>query len=1131
MPFLYEGGSSIKGKTVKFIIYIFLVISISLLITRYVEADSDISWNNIRQVDLMHQQKSYDFSQYTNYSNSTINITQYPLGQSNYNDVQMRDDTRLQYMTKFNVTNDEIISVVGASNDTNLIGGENTNNGKELYWSIGEYDINGNLLYDGDWRQTNERWVIGKTQNSIEYGAVGYAKGIGQKKREADVAYIMVVFRWNDGNLSYEGGYTSINKDDFLNIFDNLFLCIQDFNYNFDGNGGEVKADLSKRLGISNESSLRLETSFPLPTLSNYRFVGWKVVSSTNKRNMQLNQTYCNDQVLKNGKFYSSFFGDMNLQAQWEETSPPQIQAAGTDWINTDYHLQLHVQDGESGIQKIELKNVSADASDLKEEQERGLAVDAGINAESDTATDMSNDNYMTVSEDGEGFTYAIPNYNRENTYIYDEVDYSLVFDPQFYAAKYEDLKEFTTKQLLAHFVNFGMKEGRQASVNFNLQTYRENNADVAESYAEDFEMYYIHYMNFGAAEGRKACDIKNMSEMVQMSLKLGIATTEYNGINYEMLYDPVYYAIHNPDVVAEFGFSPDLLMAHFVTYGMEEGRQASANFAPTAYLEKYEDLRDVFGTDIRRYYEHYQNYGAAEGRSASDSSNLSYVLTQEGVHSYVVQATDNHGNRADTQIEVKIDKSAPQISCPVQVLLNNNGIAEFQAQAKDQYSGMKSLQLLDEQQSVLAQGSGELAYTFSKEGNYFIVATDLAGNPARQEIKVITSKAPQKTIEVNFVDAQGKREYQVSADNALLDAPAIRMDTGWKNVSNVEAVRWTTDPNDFGLQSEQPENYLPAEGKENLKIDDAITYYAIYRATATLIYDTNGGTKTTNTEPVEGLVYKNISAPLTLQSQSVVLADCSREEIEESGYRIQYIFTGWKQKDESGIHEVVKKYDQSEQLGRAGQSNQSDQSDQPSQTDQSDQPDQFYEAEEGSADGTTGSNKIDYQKGEVYDLSENVTLVAAWKEKKEPIQYTIAYEKNCEGLVEQMPESVSVKYDQEIALSDFVPVRPGFTFMGWNLSADGMDSSFQPGQKVKNMTDVSDDRIILYAQWQQKKFKLIQSGSTVYHTNIVVRTEGDENWFSKVGRLSQTEQKNITEDQYIQIWHCDRDGQIWREK
>lgn len=1099
----------------------------------YTEGETRLQWDNLKEIDISAGGNYYDFSENKEFSNQTVNITQYPIGNSFYDNLQMYDETRLEYMVKFKVKSGQAINVVGATDDNTLQGGVNTNNGKVLYWSIGEYDESGNLLYDGGWTKTDNNWVIGKSVNMKQYGAIGYALGIDPSLRTQQVAYITVVFRWNDGDISYQGGSVSINENEFLDTFKNVYLCFNDFTYNFDPDGGNIENIVCHRLGLTQSSSVNdfSYASFPLPTLSNYRFVGWKVVSSTNKRNMQLNQTYCNDQVLKNGKFYSSFFGDMNLQAQWEETSPPQIQAAGTDWINTDYHLQLHVQDGESGIQKIELKNVSADASDLKEEQERSLAVDAGINAESDTATDMSNDNYMTVSEDGEGFTYAIPNYNRENTYIYDEVDYSLVFDPQFYAAQYEDLKEFTTEQLLAHFVNFGMKEGRQASVNFNLQTYRENNADVAESYAEDFEMYYIHYMNFGAAEGRKACDIKNMSEMVQMSLKLGIATTEYNGINYEMLYDPVYYAIHNPDVVAEFGFSPDLLMAHFVTYGMEEGRQASANFAPTAYLEKYEDLRDVFGTDIRRYYEHYQNYGAAEGRSASDSSNLSYVLTQEGVHSYVVQATDNHGNRADTQIEVKIDKSAPQISCLVQVLLNNNGIAEFQAQAKDQYSGMKSLQLLDEQQSVLAQGSGELAYTFSKEGNYFIVATDLAGNPARQEIKVITSKAPQKTIEVNFVDAQGKREYQVSSDNALLDAPAIRMDTGWKNVSNVEAVRWTTDPNDFGLQSEQPENYLPAEGKENLKIDDAITYYAIYRATATLIYDTNGGTKTTNTEPVEGLVYKNISAPLTLQSQSVVLADCSREEIEESGYRIQYIFTGWKQKDESGIHEVVKKYDQSEQLGRAGQSNQSVQSDQPSQTDQSDQPDQFYEAEEGSADGTTGSNKIDYQKGEVYDLSENVTLVAVWKEKKEPIQYTIAYEKNCEGLVEQMPESVSVKYDQEIVLSDFVPVRPGFTFMGWNLSADGMDSSFQPGQKVKNMTDVSDDRIILYAQWQQKKFKLIQSGSTVYHTNIVVRTEGDENWFSKVGRLSQTEQKNITEDQYIQIWHCDRDGQIWREK
>lgn len=50
--------------------------------------------------------------------------------------------------------------------------------------------------------------------------------------------------------------------------------------------------------------------------------------------------------------------------------------------------------------------------------------------------------------------------------------------------------------------------------------------------------------------------------------------STWYQGVNYEAVYNPDYYMLHNPDVAAVCGGSSDSLLSHFLNYGMKEGRQ-----------------------------------------------------------------------------------------------------------------------------------------------------------------------------------------------------------------------------------------------------------------------------------------------------------------------------------------------------------------------------------------------------------------------------------------------------------------------------------------------------------------------------------------------------------------------------
>lgn len=66
--------------------------------------------------------------------------------------------------------------------------------------------------------------------------------------------------------------------------------------------------------------------------------------------------------------------------------------------------------------------------------------------------------------------------------YKYQGYDYSAVFNPAYYADKYPDVKKAfgaNEKALFNHFCLYGMKEGRLASADFNVNKYRESYADL----------------------------------------------------------------------------------------------------------------------------------------------------------------------------------------------------------------------------------------------------------------------------------------------------------------------------------------------------------------------------------------------------------------------------------------------------------------------------------------------------------------------------------------------------------------------------------------------------------------------------------------------------------------------------
>ena len=153
-----------------------------------------------------------------------------------YDNVVGDELSRVMYAHKLRVTDGMTVSIVAAQNDTEdeggltYIKGNNSGNNLYFYWSMGEYDADGNVVFDGDWRGVNESWTVGQELNHSSYGASGYPSGISQLDRESRVAYVMPVFRWAMGSLAVGGGSEfQFTVDNLQNSFDIIQLVTKPF--------------------------------------------------------------------------------------------------------------------------------------------------------------------------------------------------------------------------------------------------------------------------------------------------------------------------------------------------------------------------------------------------------------------------------------------------------------------------------------------------------------------------------------------------------------------------------------------------------------------------------------------------------------------------------------------------------------------------------------------------------------------------------------------------------------------------------------------------------------------------------------------------------------------------------------
>lgn len=183
-------------------------------------------------------------------------------------------------------------------------------------------------------------------------------------------------------------------------------------------------------------------------------------------------------------------------------------------------------------------------------------------------------------------------------------------FDAKFYRNTNRELAALSDRALAAHFIVLGWKEGRNPRADFSVEGYLELNRDIAEAGHNPF----LHFILFGANEGRKYQSAKISRPGSSPPKSDMAAVAEF--------FDADYYRRMNADVQG----SDEQLIAHFMNTGWKEGRDPSAEFSTSFYLEEYADIASARINPLL----HYAVFGKTEGRKPRGGQQIQLAMTPE---------------------------------------------------------------------------------------------------------------------------------------------------------------------------------------------------------------------------------------------------------------------------------------------------------------------------------------------------------------------------------------------------------------------------------------------------------------------------------------------------------------------
>ncbi len=194
-----------------------------------------------------------------------------------------------------------------------------------------------------------------------------------------------------------------------------------------------------------------------------------------------------------------------------------------------------------------------------------------------------------------------------------DGIDYSGVYDYNYYVAKYPEIAEkcgYDDSAVLAYFVETGMGQHQQASEEFDPISYRYEYANLRQVYGDVWAGYYRHYARWGKAAGLHGTGCAELQGYV----------TQYSGdgLDYASVYDYNFYVASYPDVAEKCNYDDYAVLAYFVETGMWQKQQGSSEFNVDYYRTTYSSLQSVYGEQWAGYYRHYVRWGKAAGWSGN---------------------------------------------------------------------------------------------------------------------------------------------------------------------------------------------------------------------------------------------------------------------------------------------------------------------------------------------------------------------------------------------------------------------------------------------------------------------------------------------------------------------------------
>ena len=227
------------------------------------------------------------------------------------------------------------------------------------------------------------------------------------------------------------------------------------------------------------------------------------------------------------------------------------------------------------------------------------------------------------------------------------------LFDANFYKAANPDLTAAgltTDAQLLSHFQNNGLNEGRDFSPFVNLNFYRSSNSDLAHL---NNQQAFEHLQNYGVAEARQFSPLVDLkfyqasnSDLVSFNNEQVFKHLQDYGVSegrdFSRFFDFNFYRSRNSDLVAA-GLSNSQLLQHFEIHGLNEGRASSPDFNVSYYLSNNSDLVAA-GFNYKQAYDHFLLYGFKEGRLGVAPSTQQWIQ-QVGTATSRDVAVDSTGN------------------------------------------------------------------------------------------------------------------------------------------------------------------------------------------------------------------------------------------------------------------------------------------------------------------------------------------------------------------------------------------------------------------------------------------------------------------------------------------------------